>query len=193
MNDNDFDIPDGEQEYAPELPPELTRPMLVDRIKGDYFELAIEANDEERQALAGRFDLIELKYLTANLILTPTRSKSTIHLKATFEASVVQRCVVTLESVPSDLKGVFECDYAPELEAEDLDVVEFDEMTADPPEPIINGEVDLGIMLTEQFGLELDPFPRAPGADFDEVRDATNGKLEDKDSNNPFAVLKNLK
>jgi uncharacterized metal-binding protein YceD (DUF177 family) len=193
MNDKDFDIPDDEQEYAPELPPELSRLMVVDRIKGDYFDLTIEATNEELRDLAKRFDLVELKYLTAILVLTPTRSKPTFHLKATFEASVVQRCVVTLEPVPSDLKGAFECDYAQEIEAEDIDVVEFDEMTEDPPEPIVNGEFDLGIMLTEQFGLELNPFPRATGADFDEVRDATNGKLEDKDSNNPFAVLKNLK
>ena len=193
MNDNDFDIPDEEQEYAPELPPELSRLMSVDRIKGDYFELTIEANDDECLALAKRFDLIELKNFTANLVFTPPRSKSPIHLKATFEASVVQRCVVTLEPVPSDLTGAFECDYAQEIEAEELEIIEFDAMTEDPPELIVNGEFDVGIMLTEQFGLELNPFPRAPGASFDEVRDATNGKLEDKDSHNPFAVLKNLK
>jgi len=173
--------------------PELSRVISLEQLKGNHFELEIEANEAECQALAKRFDLIELKNFTAHLIFTMTPSKSPIFVKGNFEASVIQACVVTLEPVPSEIKGEYRCEYSQEITLEDVEIIEFSEEAEDPPEAIIDGVFDVGIMLTEEFGLALDPFPRAPGADFDEVRKATNGKLEEPDSNNPFAVLKKLK
>ncbi len=173
--------------------PELSRVISLEQLKGNHFELEIEANEAECQALAKRFDLIELKNFTAHLIFTMTPSNSPIFVKGNFEASVIQACVVTLEPVPSEIKGEYRCEYSQEITLEDVEIIEFSEEAEDPPEAIIDGVFDVGIMLTEEFGLALDPFPRAPGADFDEVRKATNGKLEEPDSNNPFAVLKKLK
>ncbi|MDP7426292.1 MAG: DUF177 domain-containing protein, partial [Rhodospirillales bacterium] len=71
--------------------------------------------------------------------------------------------------------------------------IKFDSAAEDPPEPIINGAFDAGIMLTEQFGLELEPFPRSANADFNELKLAAGDKLETAESDNPFAVLKKLK
>ncbi|MBT4940967.1 MAG: DUF177 domain-containing protein [Rhodospirillaceae bacterium] len=193
MIDNKQEISPETSEITEDIAPELSRVIKVDALKGDHFELEITANEEERLALATRFDLIDLKFLTASLVFTFPPTKSDIHVKANFKAAVIQRCGVTLEPVPADIEGEFWCDYSQEFSTEDVEIIEFDEQTEDPPEAIVDGEFDVGIMLTEQFGLELDPFPRAPEADFDAIRKATNGKLDDPDSNNPFAVLKKLK
>ena len=37
----------------------------------------------------------------------------------------------------------------------------------DPPDPIIDGKIDLGALLVEFVALGLDPFPRKPGVVFD--------------------------
>ncbi len=36
----------------------------------------------------------------------------------------------------------------------------------DPPEPIVNGFIDLGQLAAEFLVLGLDPYPRKPGAEF---------------------------
>ena len=76
---------------------------------------------------------------------------------------------------------------------EDTETIDFDLMTEDPPELIVDGQFDAGIILTEQLGLELDPFPRSPGARFDNLRDINSANRPDRYSNNPFAILKKLK
>ncbi len=55
----------------------------------------------------------------------------------------------------------------------------------DPPELIEGDEIDVGALVIEQLALEIDPFPRKPGAVFDP------GPEESPPS--PFAVLKDFK
>ena len=42
-------------------------------------------------------------------------------------------------------------------------------MAEDPPEPIVNGAIDLGALAAEFLMLGLDPYPRKPGAVFEPV------------------------
>ncbi len=36
----------------------------------------------------------------------------------------------------------------------------------DPPDPIVNGRIDLGQLAAEFLALGLDPYPRKPGVEF---------------------------
>ncbi len=180
-------------ESGPEITPEISRQIKIDEIKGDHLDLVIEASDRERQALAKRFDLIELEYFTAHLSFTISVNKAEVYLKASFSAQVTQRCVVTLEPVPGAITGAYNCVYSADVAPEDIEIIDFDSATEDPPESIVDGMFDVGAMLTEQFGLELEPFPRSPNADFEELKQAAGDKLDSGESNNPFAVLKKLK
>jgi hypothetical protein len=56
----------------------------------------------------------------------------------------------------------------------------------EPPDEIVNGQIDLGALTAEFLALGLDPYPRKPGVDFD-YRDPA----DEKDS--PFAALNKLK
>ncbi len=40
----------------------------------------------------------------------------------------------------------------------------------DPPDPIIDGKIDLGALAAEFFALGLDPYPRKPGVAVDRRR-----------------------
>ena len=37
----------------------------------------------------------------------------------------------------------------------------------DPPDPIVDGKIDLGALAAEFLALGLDPYPRKPGVAFD--------------------------
>ena len=56
----------------------------------------------------------------------------------------------------------------------------------EPPDEIVNGQIDLGALTAEFLALGLDPYPRKPGVDFN-YRDPA----DEKDS--PFAALSKLK
>jgi len=115
--------------------------------------------------------LIEVKSLKACLKFAFSSSQSRVHVEGNFVANIIQQCVVTLKPVPRDVQGIFSCKYSETPIIEDTETIDFDLMTEDPPEPIVDGQFDAGIILTEQLGLELDPFPRSPGARFDNLRD----------------------
>ncbi|MDP7625918.1 MAG: ubiquinol-cytochrome C chaperone family protein, partial [Rhodospirillales bacterium] len=157
-------------EDAPLATPEISRIVKIDEIKSNHLDLDIGATVDERQALAERFDLIELKNFSAHLLCTISPKNTGVHIDASFSANVIQRCVVTLEPVLVVVTGSYQCDYSVEIEPGDVEIIKFDSAAEDPPEPIIDGAFDAGIILTEQFGLELETFPRSSNADFNELK-----------------------
>jgi hypothetical protein len=56
----------------------------------------------------------------------------------------------------------------------------------DPPEPIVNGTIDLGRVATDALFLAVDPYPRLPGAVFEPEVVAPDPE------DHPFAALKAL-
>ena len=109
-------------------------------------------------------------------------------LKGRFEAEVRQTCGVTLEPLQSTLEGSFEVKLLPAGSPnapEEPEEAVLDPEAEDPPDLVEGESIDLGAILVEQLALEVDPFPRKPGAVFDpgpEERPAS-----------PFAVLKDFK
>ncbi|WP_162914981.1 YceD family protein [Desertibaculum subflavum] len=165
--------------------PEFGRPVEVSRIGPSGLSLAIEADPAERERLARRLGLGELRRLHADLALQPRGAG--IALTATWTAEVVQDCVVTLDPVVSELGDTFELAYGPAAEAEAAAEIELDLDVADPPEPIEGGRIDVGEAVVEQLALAIDPYPRKPGVEF--VPPADETEMQE----NPFAALGGLK
>ena len=172
------------------LVPELSRPITVTELEGNCLTRQIIANDEECTKLAKRFDLIELKSFSANVKISSLIYEPIVFVEGKLNARVIQQCVVTLEPVANNISCVLSCKYSEMQKIMDAESVDFDVMTEDPPELIVDGQFDIGILLTEYFGLELDPFPRSLGAIYDKTDDMVNMALG---SSNPFDVLKKLK
>jgi uncharacterized metal-binding protein YceD (DUF177 family) len=170
--------------------PELSRIVAVDRIGSEPVVEEIEATPAEAEALARRFDLIRIDSLKALGRLSRVRGGSVIRLEARIEASLVQRCVVTLAEVPGRIDERFVLFYAPETEPRHELVLSPDEESENEgeAEPLVAGMIDVGEAVAQQLALALDPYPRAPGASLTDVWSGGETPIPQ-----PFAVLAQLK
>ncbi len=157
----------------------------------------IEANAEERAALARRFGLVALDRLVANLRLRPGPSRDLLRLEGHLSAAATQACVVTLEPLPVVVEQEVSQLYSLEVpeaqsmtEAAGTEEVEIDAEGEDPPEPVGPRGIDLGEAVAEQLALALDPYPRAPEADLEALLEADG---HDRAPDGPFAALAALK
>jgi uncharacterized metal-binding protein YceD (DUF177 family) len=167
---------------TPETVGPLSRLVDVMNIPPRGQEIHVVASAEERDALAKDFGLPGIQALSGDFKLTSTAKG--IHVTGLVKASITQICVVTLDSFDSDIEEEVEVDFAEPsgMPAEPpTDINEYE-----PPDEIINGQIDLGALTAEFLALGLDPYPRKPGVDFS-YRDPG----DDKDS--PFAALGKLK
>jgi uncharacterized metal-binding protein YceD (DUF177 family) len=145
----------------PAMTPEFSRPLAADSIGSQPVRRHIEADRIEREKLARRFDLSSLDRLEASLELG-RHGGDVIRMKGHLIADAVQSCVVSLAPVPAHLEIDFETSYS--ALATELPEAEVAPLGEDSPEPIPDGEIDLGEAVAQQFAIALDPYPRAPGA-----------------------------
>jgi uncharacterized metal-binding protein YceD (DUF177 family) len=167
---------------TPETVGPLSRLVDVKNIPPRGQEVHVQASAEERIALAKDFGLPGIQALSGDYKLTSTAKG--INVTGVLKASITQICVVTLESFDSSIEEEVEVDFAESsgMPAEPpTDINEYE-----PPDEIINGQIDLGAVTAEFLALGLDPYPRKPGVDFN-YRDPG----DEKDS--PFAALGKLK
>ena len=165
----------------------LSRPMAV----ADLAETALDVNadTEEREALARHLGLVSLERLEAELLISP--EDGMIGVLGTLHAELIQSCVLTLEPVESRIEASIQRHFGPDdREGAGDDDVELTLESADPPDSILDGVINLGAVVVEQLALEIDPFPKAPGANFDGFESAETGK---EMGGGGFAALAGLK
>jgi len=166
-------------------PTRWTYPVAVAEIPeaGGHFDISADA--ETRAALAEAAGLRDLSQLDASFDLT--RLGDSVKVRGTVRAKVGQTCVVTLEpmenEVSEDIDLLFSPPVDPLLDPEAARKTE----KGEPPEPLDEGNLDLGTIATEFLILGLDPYPRKPGAEFDLP------KGRDEEPAHPFAALAALK
>lgn len=168
--------------------PEFSRPIRVERIGNDGRDVSFSASEEERAALAARFDLEALGALAGRAVVTRIAGGKLFRLEAAFEADAVQTCVVTLDPLPVHLSETFTMTFAPADDIERPSEVVIGE-EEDPPEPLVDGTIDIGEAVAEHLSLALDPFPRKAGA---ELPDSPAAAAEE-DRPHPFAALAQLR
>lgn len=162
-------------------------PVVVDDIPETGFHIEIEAPETMRAELAEFAGVRELVRLSA--VLDLARRGAGARVTGHVSARVGQSCVVTLEPIESDIEETVDLRFAPQLaqpassKAETAAVHTTDD---DPPEPILDGKLDLGAIATEFLLLGIDPYPRKAGAEFAPVK-------ADDASVKPFAALEALK
>lgn len=146
----------------------------------------VEANEQERAALARRFGIPAIHAFSAELELREEKSGG-IRARGRLRAEVVQSCVVTLEPVTQSLDEPVDLRFLPP--GADLSD---DPDGPDEIETEERGVMQLGEALAEQLSLALDPYPRAPGAELAAVLPEDQAEPEEAAPQrpNPFAVLK---
>ena len=138
------------------MTPEFSRPFRAHDVGGITRQQMIEAEPAERDALAKRFDLIELERLTAALEFT--REAAGIRVTGQIHASGAQPCTATAEPVPfliTERIALLLTEGGPE--GDDIELADADLDT----EPLDGDIIDMGEIAAQAMALALDPYPRS--------------------------------
>jgi hypothetical protein len=139
-----------------------------------------------RADLARDLGLLALEAYVAKVVLTPWMDGA--QLEASWSARISQTCGVSLEAFETDLANRFCVRLlpagSPNAPEESPEVV-LDLDAEDPPERLEGGTIDVWGYLVEHLALDIDPFPRRPGAVFEPP--------PAPEIISPFAVLRGLK
>ena len=139
---------------------EFPRPQRVDTIGDEARTVEIDADAEERAALAKRFDLIDIEKLTGKF--TIRRDAAGILAEGRVQAVVTQACSITGDPLPATVDEPVALRFVAEADA-GQDEVELGDGDIDMI-PYEGGTIDLGEVAAETMALALDPFPRGPNA-----------------------------
>jgi hypothetical protein len=166
-------------------------PVAVTQIPETGLHRDIEASAVEREAMANVGGLREIVSANASLDVTPMGG-GRFHVAGRVRARVGQTCVVTLDPIENDIDEEIDLIFAPSEQIPNLadlvdEAAESDVEIPDPPEPIVNGVIDLGRLATDALFLGVDPYPRRPDAVFKPPVEAADPEAH------PFAALKALK
>jgi len=169
------------------VPPSFSRRIRADDVAAGGLDMTIVADASERDALTRANNLVAIGRLEATFHLTRI-SRGVVRAQGDLVADITQTCVVSLETFDSSVHEDIDVKFA--ALAEDrlkprgatppvIDLTETDE----PPDPIVDGRIDLGALAAEFFALGLDPYPRKPGVEF-------AAPETDDGADSPFAVFK---
>lgn len=148
--------------------------------------LHLEPDADQRAAIARQLRLESLPALSADLTVSPWLDG--LEITGRLRGVVGQICGVSLDPFEQEIDGDIELRAVPPGSPHALTTESGDlELDADGPDApdLLNGDsIDLAAYVIEHLALELDPFPRKPGATF-EYEAPT-------EETSPFAALKKL-
>jgi uncharacterized metal-binding protein YceD (DUF177 family) len=170
------------------------RPFETDPLPDLGREITIEATEAERAALAAQLDIPAIARLTATFRVRPI-AKDGVRVIGEVRGEVTQTCVVSLDPVEETVVEAVDLKFLPPAAIEPMKLTkgdddgegfDLDPDAEDPPEPLIDNRIDLGVIAAEFLALGLDPYPRKPGVAFAPPE-------PDEALPSPFAALARLK
>ncbi|MDO9060979.1 MAG: DUF177 domain-containing protein [Bradyrhizobium sp.] len=165
-------------------------PVVVAQIPDTGLHRELEADKAVREAIAEVGGLREVLAASASLDVTPM-SGGRFHVEGRVRARIGQTCVVTLDPIENEIDEPIDWIFAPPEQIPEMadlveEAAESDVAIPDPPEPIENGVIDLGRIVTDALYLAVDPYPRKPDAVFEPP------VVPEDPADHPFAALKAL-
>ncbi len=163
-------------------------PLMVKLAEVDRKDqrLTVQADEAVRRRIVKLLNLSSLDRFEATVRLASWLDGAT--LRGDWSADLAQTCGITLEPLPATLSGAFDIRVlppeSPNAPVNDPDAV-IDPDADDPPDVLESHDVPVGDYLVEHLALELDPFPRKPGAVFEPPE--PTGVIS------PFSALKDFK
>jgi uncharacterized metal-binding protein YceD (DUF177 family) len=153
--------------------------------QGKEYELVPDA--AVRKELAERAGVVAIPKLIAKLKVLP-QGKAGAAVEGSLQVTVTQTCVVTLEPFDNFIDETISIAFEPEEAIAARGPLTEEIVGDDPPEPIVDGAIDLVNVVAEFLTLSIDPYPRKPGAAFEAPAGGDDG-----DTTSPFAALAKLK
>ncbi|MEH6701677.1 YceD family protein [Parasphingorhabdus sp.] len=147
----------------------------------------LSADQEQRRALALRFDIPKISSIAATYKLVA--GERGIAFTGMLTSDLHQSCAITGEAIPVKIRDKFDILFIPkpdpseleeeiELTEDECDIVEYEQ-----------AQIDLGEAIAQTLYLSLDPYPRGPDAD----NVAKKKGLKSEAEAGPFGALAALK
>jgi uncharacterized metal-binding protein YceD (DUF177 family) len=147
----------------------------------------LSADQEQRRALALRFDIPKISSIAATYKLVA--GERGIAFTGMLTSDLHQSCAITGEAIPVKIRDKFDILFIPkpdpseleeeiELTEDECDIVEYEQ-----------AQIDLGEAIAQTLYLSLDPYPRGPDAD----NLAKKKGLKSEAEAGPFGALAALK
>jgi len=163
-----------------------SKPILLHELGRGALTLTLEPDDAERAKVAKDLGLESLPSLEARLTLKPWMDG--VEITGRFDAVVEQICAVSLDAFEQALSGEIELRAVPQGSPQAPDAaggeVDYDPEAPDPPDVLTGEAIDVAAYVVEHLALEIDPFARKPGVEFEYT--------PPDEEESPFAVLKKL-
>ena len=146
--------------------PELSRMVRARQLPAD--PIVVEADADERRALAKRFDLPQIALLRAELSLD-TDGKA-VRATGPMTARIVQNCAVSHDEFPVSIDEALNLRFveegAPDPALAEDGEIEIELSADDCDEIEYSGDMfDLGEAVAQSLGLAIDPYAVGPEAD----------------------------
>ena len=161
---------------------EFHRPVEALRIPPAGSTDKLAATPKECAAVAKRLMLPAIHSLSAVLDVSHWREGG-LQVRGQVVSELDQVCVVTLEPFRSLVTKPVDRFFLPPAVLKEIGEEEAD------VEALEDGKADLGELVVETLALELDPYPRKPGAVFEPVLESAD---EPEATVSPFAKLAKL-
>lgn len=183
---------------------EWSFPIQADDIQSEGKQLEIAPSEAQRKALAKRLGIVRLNDLKAQVALEREKGSHTIIVRGNLKASVTQNSVVSMEPMDVEVEDEFESFFADHNAAVPFQRAKNDAYVKsgitevpmlderEDPEPLDDGKIDLGELVTQYLSLAIDPYPHKETESYENSEVAQEKlKIPEKLRPNPFEALKN--
>ena len=151
------------------MTPVWPRTLKLHELGHGPVSMRLAPDPEARATIARQLGLESLAALTAEI--TASAWFDGVELTGSFRADVEQICGVTLDAFEQPVQGTVFVRIvppgSPHAEQPEGGDLELDSDAPDSPDILVNDAVDVAGYVVEHLALELDPFPRKPGATFE--------------------------
>ncbi|MGH6966987.1 MAG: DUF177 domain-containing protein [Phenylobacterium sp.] len=163
-----------------------SKPVVLHELGRGAMTLTLEPDEAQRAKIAKDLGLVSLPSLKARVTLKPWMDG--VEITGRFDAVVEQICAVSLDAFEQPLSGEIELRAVPQGSPQAPDAaggeVDYDPEAPDPPDVLQGDAIDVAAYVVEHLALEIDPFARKPGVEFEYT--------PPDEEESPFAVLKKL-
>lgn len=166
----------------------FTHVLAVDSVPDTGLDVSLHASETECALLAQACGAVAVHEFDADFEVRK-KDRARFQVTGCLRARITQICVVSLEPFETLARADIDVDFAPpgrtSGDAPNSGGAAFP-AGEDPPDPIVDGKIDLGALAAEFLILNLDVYPRKPGMSFG----GTEVRGESSEKSSPFAVLR---
>lgn len=155
----------------------------------ENFNFNVTASEIELIAMSNLFNLEKISSLSARIQLTQSYRNNAVVMTCKFSAAVFQKCVISLELVKTHIQHVFVVEFVEQISDGSPNIGDFDCFLDEQVETITDGKIDIGPVLVQYLGLEINPFPKKEGITLASVYKQGDLTIADEPKPNSFKLL----